>query len=717
MIRILKFARKRWYTMVLIITLLLGQAYCELTLPQYTSNIVDVGIQYKGIERTIPEAVRPETFQGLLGMISDSDEKELVQDAYELIEKGSDKDLEELYPALEKSNLYVLDYDSLGEEKADELTEVVTDAELKLMELMASTPEMQKKLEKSASMSKENIDQLKDVMGDSLAVAFIQEEYKAIGVDMDQYQMNYLKKSGVKMMALAMGSMVMAILVTFFASRLAAVTSKELRNKVFRKVVSFSNEEMNHFSTASLITRCTNDIQQVQMVMVLLFRMVLYAPIMGIGGIVKVLHTDTSMVWIIALAVIVLLGVVMILMSAAMPKFKKMQVLVDRLNLVTREILTGIPVVRAFSREKYEEQRFEGASYDLMKTQLFTNRVMTFMMPTMMFIMNGVSVLIIWVGAHGIDAGNLQVGDMMAFITYTMQIIMAFLMMTMISVMLPRAAVAAERIDEVLESDTLITDAKEAKDVNGAGEVEFHNVGFAYPGAKEEVLQNISFTAKAGQTTAFIGSTGSGKSTLVQLIPRLFDVTEGKITIDGEDIRNIKLSSLRENIGYVPQKGLLFSGTIESNLRFGTEEATVETIKKAAKIAQAEEFIDSKPLGYQTPISQGGSNVSGGQKQRLAIARAIAKEPKIYIFDDSFSALDYKTDVTLRKALQKEVGDAVVMIVAQRISTILHADKIIVLDEGRIVGEGTHEELLKTNPVYQEIAKSQLSKQELEGEV
>lgn len=717
MIRILKFAKKRWYMMVLIITLLLGQAYCELTLPQYTSNIVDVGIQYKGIERTIPEAVRPETFQGLLGMISDSDEKELVQDAYDLIEKGSDKDLEELYPALEKSNLYVLDYDSLGEEKADKLTEVVTDAELKLMEMMASTPEMQKKLEKNPSMSKENMDQLKDVMGDSLAVAFIQEEYKAIGVDMDQYQMNYLKKSGVKMMSLAMGSMVMAILVTFFASRLAAVTSKELRNKVFRKVVSFSNEEMNHFSTASLITRCTNDIQQVQMVMVLLFRMVLYAPIMGIGGIVKVLHTDTSMVWIIALAVIVLLGVVMILMSAAMPKFKKMQVLVDRLNLVTREILTGIPVVRAFSREKYEEQRFEGASYDLMKTQLFTNRVMTFMMPTMMFIMNGVSVLIIWVGAHGIDAGNIQVGDMMAFITYTMQIIMAFLMMTMISVMLPRAAVAAERIDEVLESDTLITDAKEPKDVNGAGEVEFHNVGFAYPGAKEEVLQNISFTAKAGQTTALIGSTGSGKSTLVQLIPRLFDVTEGKITIDGEDIRNIKLSSLRENIGYVPQKGLLFSGTIESNLRFGTEEAPVETIKKAAKIAQAEEFIDSKPLGYQTPISQGGSNVSGGQKQRLAIARAIAKEPKIYIFDDSFSALDYKTDVTLRKALQKEVGDAVVMIVAQRISTILHADKIIVLDEGRIVGEGTHEELLKTNPVYQEIAKSQLSKQELEGEV
>ena len=715
MIRILKFAKKRWYLIVVIVSLLFVQAYCELTLPQYTSNIVDVGIQYKGIERTIPEVVRPETFQMLLGTM-DQEDKELVMDAYQEQKKGSDAKLADRYPLLEKSNLYLLDYDSLDEEKADQVTEVMTDAQLQVMEMMASSQTMKKsgKME-DAKLTPENMEELKDVMGDSLAVAFIQEEYKAIGVDMDAYQMNYLKKSGVRMLGLAMGSMVMAILVTFFASKLAAATSKELRNKLFRKVVSFSNEEMNHFSTASLITRCTNDIQQIQMVMVILFRMVLYAPIMGIGGIMKVLRTDTSMVWIIALAVFVLLGVVALLMAVAMPKFKKMQVLVDRLNLVTREILTGIPVIRAFSREKYEEKRFDGASRDLMKNQLFTNRAMTFMMPTMMFIMNGVSVLIIWVGAHGIDAGSLQVGDMMAFITYTMQIIMAFLMLTMISVMLPRAAVAAERIDEVLESETMITDAQEPQIIKGAGEVSFENVSFAYPGAQEEVLKDISFTARPGETTAFIGSTGSGKSTLVQLVPRLFDVTEGAIKIDGEDIRNIKLSSLRENIGYVPQKGLLFSGTIDSNLRFGAQDADDETIRKAARIAQAEEFIDSKPEGYDTPIAQGGSNVSGGQKQRLAIARAIAKEPKIYIFDDSFSALDYKTDVALRRALQTETGDATVMIVAQRISTILHADKIIVLDDGRIVGEGTHEQLLKSNPIYQEIANSQLSKQELEG--
>jgi ATP-binding cassette subfamily B multidrug efflux pump len=715
MIRILKFAKKRWYLIVVIVSLLFVQAYCELTLPQYTSNIVDVGIQYKGIERTIPEVVRPETFQMLLGTM-DQEDKELVMDAYQEQKKGSDAKLADRYPLLEKSNLYLLDYDSLDEEKADQVTEVMTDAQLQVMEMMASSQTMKKSGKMGdAKLTPENMEELKDVMGDSLAVAFIQEEYKAIGVDMDAYQMNYLKKSGVRMLGLAMGSMVMAILVTFFASKLAAATSKELRNKLFRKVVSFSNEEMNHFSTASLITRCTNDIQQIQMVMVILFRMVLYAPIMGIGGIMKVLRTDTSMVWIIALAVFVLLGVVALLMAVAMPKFKKMQVLVDRLNLVTREILTGIPVIRAFSREKYEEKRFDGASRDLMKNQLFTNRAMTFMMPTMMFIMNGVSVLIIWVGAHGIDAGSLQVGDMMAFITYTMQIIMAFLMLTMISVMLPRAAVAAERIDEVLESETMITDAQEPQIIKGAGEVAFEKVSFAYPGAHEEVLKDISFTARPGETTAFIGSTGSGKSTLVQLVPRLFDVTEGAIKIDGEDIRNIKLSSLRENIGYVPQKGLLFSGTIDSNLRFGAQDADDETIRKAARIAQAEEFIDSKPEGYDTPIAQGGSNVSGGQKQRLAIARAIAKEPKIYIFDDSFSALDYKTDVALRRALQTETGDATVMIVAQRISTILHADKIIVLDDGRIVGEGTHEQLLKSNPIYQEIANSQLSKQELEG--
>lgn len=707
MLRILRYVKKRWYMVLIIVCLLIGQAYCELSLPQYTSNIVDVGIQYKGIERTIPEVIRPESLQGLLTIVKDKKDCTLIKDSYKKIGMGSDKELEKTYPLLKKSDLYVLDYEKISDEDMDSLTEVMTDAELNIIELQAIT---------SSTAKAKNIDikDLKSVMGDSLAISFIQAEYQAIGVDMDAYQMNYLKKSAGKMIGLALGSMVLAVLVTFVASRLAAVTAKELRNKIFRKVVSFSNEEIDRFSTASLITRCTNDVQQIQMVMVMLFRMVLYAPIIGIGGIFKVLTTDTSMVWIIALAVVVLVGVVCVLMAFAMPKFKIMQVLVDRLNLVSREILSGIPVIRAFSRERHEEERFEVANRNLMKTQLFTNRLMTFMMPTMMFIMNGVSVLIIWAGSHGVDAGSIQVGDMMAFITYTMQIIMAFLMLTMISIMLPRAAVAAERIDEVLESETKITDAKEPKKVAGEGTVTFEHVSFAYPGAEEHVLKDISFTAKSGETTAFIGSTGSGKSTLVQLIPRLFDVTEGAVKIDGEDVRNIEISDLRKNIGYVPQKGLLFSGTIESNLRFGAEHAPEEVIQKAAKIAQAEEFIETKEQGYQTPIAQGGNNVSGGQKQRLSIARAIAKEPKIYVFDDSFSALDYKTDVVLRKALQEEVGDATVMIVAQRISTILHADKIIVLDEGKIVGEGTHSELLKNNAVYQEIARSQLSQKELE---
>lgn len=714
MFKILKFARKHWHLMVLIMLLLIGQAYCELTLPQYTSNIVNVGIQYKGIERTIPEVVRPETFQGLLSM-TDGKEQSIVTDAYQLKKKGSDKELEKLYPLLKTSDLYVLDYDHLDQETADQVTNIVTNAELKLLEYRSETAGKQA----SQQIKDIDIDQLKEVMGDSLAIAFIQQEYDAIGIDMNDYQMNYLKRSAVKMTGLALGSMIMAILVTLAASRLAAVTSKELRDRIFRKVVSFSNEEMNRFSTASLITRCTNDIQQIQMVMVLLFRLVLYAPIIGLGGIFKVLRTDTSMVWIIALAVILLVGIVLLLVSIAMPKFKMMQSLVDRVNLVAREILTGIPVIRAFSREKYEAQRFDKANQDLMKTQLFTTRMMTFMMPTMMFIMNGVSVLIIWVGSHGVDTGTIQVGDMMAFITYTMQIIMAFLMLTMISIMLPRASVAAERIDEILESKTLITDIQNAYDLNGAGEVEFHDVSFAYPGAEEEVIKHISFTAKPGQTTAIIGGTGSGKSTMIRLIPRLFDVTEGKITIDGTDVRQIKLSQLRKNIGFVPQKGLLFSGTIESNLRFGARDASAKQIERAAQIAQATEFIDSKPERYETPIAQGGSNVSGGQKQRLAIARAIAKNPKIYIFDDSFSALDYKTDVALRKALHEEVGDATVLIVAQRISTILHADKIIVLNEGKIVGQGTHEELMRSNKIYQEIARSQLSQKELErnGEV
>lgn len=722
MFRILNYAKKRWHLILLILLLLIGQAYCELTLPQYTSNIVDVGIQYKGIEHSIPEAIRPQTLQQIALFMSKKDKK-LVMDAYQMKKKGTNASLQKEYPLLKKQNLYVLDYDKLGEEKAEKISDIMLDAQISMLQTMAkqaqtSGQKMNSSYAKMLSgISKKDMDHLKDTMGKSIAIAFVQQEYQAIGVNLDNHQMNYLKKSGIYMVGISFITMVLAALVTFVASKMAAATSKELRDQIFKKVISFSNEEMNQFSTASLITRCTNDVQQIQMVMVVLFRMVLYAPIIGIGGIIKVLNTNTSMVWIIALAVVVLIGIVILLMTIAMPKFKIMQDLVDRVNLVAREILTGIPVIRAFSREKYEEKRFDKANKDLMKTQLFTSRVMTFMMPTMMFIMNGVSVLIIWVGAHGVDLGTTQVGDMMAFITYTMQIIMAFLMITMISIMLPRASVAAERIDEVLNSKTLIVDAKDTKEFPDHAEIQFHDVSFAYPDAQENVMEHISFTAKAGETTAFIGSTGSGKSTLIQLIPRLFDVTDGSITIDGVDIRKIALKQLRGNIGYVPQKGLLFSGDIASNIAFGLEDATREQIEKAARIAQATEFIETKPEKYQTPIAQGGGNVSGGQKQRLSIARAIARNPKIYIFDDSFSALDYKTDVTLRQALKEEIKDATVLIVAQRISTILHADKIIVMNEGKIVGEGTHEELLKNNQIYREIAQSQLSEKELEGQV
>ena len=722
MFRILNYAKKRWHLILLILLLLIGQAYCELTLPQYTSNIVDVGIQYKGIEHSIPEAIRPQTLQQIALFMSKKDKK-LVMDAYQMKKKGTNASLQKEYPLLKKQNLYVLDYDKLGEEKAEKISDIMLDAQISMLQTMAkqaqtSGQKMNSSYAKMLSgISKKDMDHLKDTMGKSIAIAFVQQEYQAIGVNLDNHQMNYLKKSGIYMVGISFITMVLAALVTFVASKMAAATSKELRDQIFKKVISFSNEEMNQFSTASLITRCTNDVQQIQMVMVVLFRMVLYAPIIGIGGIIKVLNTNTSMVWIIALAVVVLIGIVILLMTIAMPKFKIMQDLVDRVNLVAREILTGIPVIRAFSREKYEEKRFDKANKDLMKTQLFTSRVMIFMMPTMMFIMNGVSVLIIWVGAHGVDLGTTQVGDMMAFITYTMQIIMAFLMITMISIMLPRASVAAERIDEVLNSKTLIVDAKDTKEFPDHAEIQFHDVSFAYPDAQENVMEHISFTAKAGETTAFIGSTGSGKSTLIQLIPRLFDVTDGSITIDGVDIRKIALKQLRGNIGYVPQKGLLFSGDIASNIAFGLEDATKEQIEKAARIAQATEFIETKPEKYQTPIAQGGGNVSGGQKQRLSIARAIARNPKIYIFDDSFSALDYKTDVTLRQALKEEIKDATVLIVAQRISTILHADKIIVMNEGKIVGEGTHEELLKNNQIYREIAQSQLSEKELEGQV
>ena len=577
----------------------------------------------------------------------------------------------------------------------------------------------------SGAMTKDQIFSMRDDMEDtidamgsslvkSMGVAYAVSADKAAGVDINQVQKDYLWMSGLKMVGMALLMGVVTVLVGFFASRVGAGVGRDLRDKVFKRVVRFSNAEMDRFSTASLITRSTNDIQQIQMVSTMLLRIVAYAPILGIGGVLKVIKTGAGMGWVIALAIIVILGYVMVLVSASMPKFKLMQKLVDNINLVSREILTGLSVIRAFGREKKEEERFDDANRSLTKTTLFTNRIMTFMMPGMMLIMNVLTISIVWVGAHRIDSGDMQVGAMTAFITYAMMIVMSFLMLTMLSIMLPRAAVAAERIDEVIVTESSIHDADQTEAVTERnGVIRFDHVNFRYPGAEEDVLHDIDFIAEPGKTTAIIGSTGCGKSTLVNLIPRLYDVTGGKITLDGKDIRNIKMSDLREEIGFVPQKGVLFAGTIASNLRFGKEEATDEEIAKAAKIAQATEFIETKDDRYDSAIAQGGSNVSGGQKQRLAIARAIAKDPKIFVFDDSFSALDLKTDAALRKALGENVKDSTVIIVAQRISTILHAEQILVLDDGEVVGKGTHEELLKTCEVYQQIAKSQLSAREL----
>ena len=563
----------------------------------------------------------------------------------------------------------------------------------------------------------EQMSEMPDTILDQASVSFCRSAYKDLGMDMDQTQIHYLLKTGGQMAALALLGMVASIMVAFLASRVGASAGRDLRSGVFHKVVGFSNNEFNHFSTASLITRSTNDIQQIQMLIVMLLRMVLYAPILAIGGVLQVMKTNVSMSWIIGLAVIIIAFVVLLLFLVVMPKFKVLQNLVDKLNLVTREILTGLPVIRAFSTEKHEEERFDDANRTLTKTNLFVNRAMTFMMPVMMLVMNGVSVLIVWTGAHGISDGQMQVGDMMAFIQYTMQIIMGFLMLCMISIMLPRAAVAADRVEEVLKSETMIHDPKQEKHFpeDGKGVLTFNHVSFRYPGADEDVLEDITFTAKPGETTAIIGSTGSGKSTLVNLIPRFYDVTSGDITLDGVDIREVKQHELREKLGYVPQKGVLFSGDIASNIMFGNSHGSDDEMIEAAEIAQATEFIDTKPEKYKSPISQGGSNVSGGQKQRLSIARAIAKHPQVFIFDDSFSALDYKTDVTLRRALAEKTSGSTVLIVAQRISTILHAEQIIVLDEGKVAGKGTHAELLKNCPVYREIAESQLSRKELEA--
>lgn len=719
MLKLFRYLKKAYLPVICIVALLVMQALCELSLPTYTSNIVNVGIQQGGIEDAVPEVMREQTFQGLSAVMKKDDAEEM-KDAYELYSKDKVADSE--YDTYKDGRLYVRK-DISSEERKD-LDQSMSKAMIMLSAQMAkqieANPQAAAQLSKDQrqmmkQMENMNVDKMPDSIISQAAISFVEAEYKAVGMDLDAIQTGYLLKTGGLMIGIAFFSMAAAVLVTLTSARLAARLSRVLRDKIFKKVMDFTNSEFDRFSTASLITRSTNDIQQIQLFVTMMFRIVVYAPLLGIGGIVKVLSTNATMTWTIALGVVAIMLVIFILFKVAMPKFKILQKLIDRLNLVTREILTGLSVIRAFSTEKHEEERFDEANRNLMKTNLFVNRAMTFMMPVMMLVMNGMTVLIVYAGAGNIDAGKMQVGDLMAFIQYAMQIIMAFLFISMVSIMMPRAQVAAERVNEVLDTDIMIKDPEEPKEFlpEKKGEVEFKEVYFCYPDADEAVLHNISFVAPAGKTTAFIGSTGSGKSTLINLIPRFFDVTRGSILVDGQDIREVRHADLCEKIGYVPQKGVLFSGTIESNLKYGKEDATEEEVRRAARIAQAADFIEEKEEKYQSPIAQGGSNVSGGQKQRLSIARAIAKDPEIYIFDDSFSALDYKTDVTLRSALQKETKGSTTLIVAQRISTILHADQIIVLDEGNIVGKGTHEELLQTCPVYQQIAKSQLSEDDL----
>ena len=746
-----KYLKKSTLPIILIVFLLAGQATCELALPDYTSNIVNVGIQQGGIENATPTVIRKSELDKILIFVNALD-KDKVLDNYKLLSKNNlSKDeydkYKKDYAKLAEEDIYRLNTDD--KKIIDEISNIlgkpmlivsgieqggtqVKEMENKLMaslppavtqsgnidifQILSSMPQ-----ENRDSLTKEmdkNFSNLPDTMVDQSAVNYVKNEYKSIGINTDKLQNGYMIRAGLIMLGITLLSVIASVLVGLIGARVAATLGRDLRGSVFKKVMSFSNKEITEFSTASLITRSTNDIQQVQTMLVMVLRTVFYAPILGIGGVLKVLQTNTSMTWIIGLGVAAVLLIVILMFVVVMPRFKILQNLVDRLNLVSREILIGLPVIRAFSNEKYEEKRFEKANKDLTKVNLFVNRVMSCMMPAMMFVMNGLTVLIVWNGAHSIDAGAMQVGDMMAFIQYTMQIVMSFLMISMVSVMLPRAAVSLERIDKVLGTKLSIKDPENPVEFkeDKKGYVEFKNVSFKYPDAEECILNNISFTAKPGETTAFIGSTGSGKSTLINLIPRFFDVTEGEILLDGVNIKDVSQHDLREKIGYVPQKGLLFSGTIDSNLRYGKKDDTNEEIIRASRIAQATEFIDSKPEKYETEISQGGTNVSGGQKQRLSIARAIAKNPEVYIFDDSFSALDFKTDAKLRKVLKQEISESTILIVAQRISTILNAEQIIVLDEGNVVGIGTHKELLNNCEVYKQIALSQLSKEELDNE-
>lgn len=716
--RLFKYMGMYWKTVLLILLLLCGQAYCDLSLPGYTSDIVNVGIQQGGIEESVPKAISKEKMGQLL-MFLDDDSKQEVLDAYEEDETTYDKEAYVLKEPLQKNDEKYNNLKDLLSMPMMACTAMESDSAMseQVQQMMQAAQHNSQILQQTMGQMEEKFGDLPDTILDQAAISYVKGAYQDLGMDMDHIQLHYLFTTGAKMLFLAFCGMAISILVGILASRVGASAGRDLRSRVFRKVVGFSNNEFDHFSTASLITRSTNDIQQIQMLMVMLLRIVLYAPILALGGVYKVFQTNVSMSWIIALAVILIGLVVLVLFTVAMPKFKSMQTLVDKLNLVTREILTGLSVIRAFDTEKHEEERFDQANRNLTKTNLFVNRAMTFMMPVMMLIMNGVSVLIVWTGSHGISDGQMQVGDMMAFIQYTMQIIMGFLMICMISIMLPRAAVSAERVDEILTSETMIHDPEQPKRLTDAekGVLKFDHVSFRYPGAEEEVLSDISFTAEPGKTTAIIGSTGSGKSTLLNLIPRFYDVTEGKITLGGKDIRDISQRDLREELGYVPQKGVLFSGTIGSNIMYGNPNGSEQEMIEAAQVAQAEEFIETKKHRYESHIAQGGANVSGGQKQRLSIARAIAKHPQVFLFDDSFSALDYKTDAVLRQALKEHTENATVLIVAQRISTILHADQILVLDDGKIAGAGTHEELLKSCEVYQQIAASQLSEEELKG--
>ena len=753
MTKIFKQLARHWAVCLVVFALLFVQAYCDLALPDYTSKIVDTGIQQGGIESPLPQTVRKSTLDTLSLLMNEEDAQKL-QNAYQyylqddgVLQLRSDLTEDErtaledavttpdivLYMAAAQAANTPAGQNSMGmtglaempSAAADTDTETVTptaadlDTVCSQFAAMSQMPGFDRSMlqtQLDSAMSKLDSTLLENLKSQSLLL--VQLEYEAQGVARD-VQMQYLFRVGGQMLALTLLMVAVAVAVGFLASRVSAAIGRDLRRETFSSVIGFSNAEIENFSTASLITRTTNDIQQVQFVCVILLRMVAYAPILGIGGVLHVVGSSSGLSWIVVLDVALLLLLLLFLMSVAMPKFKVMQQLVDRLNLVSREILTGIMPVRAFSREKFEEQRFDNANRELMGTQLFTNRAMVAMMPFMTLIMNGTSLLIVWFGGKAMDAGTMQVGEMIAFITYTMQIVMSFLMLAMVAVMLPRAGVAADRIDEVIRTKATIHDPDEAAakaaqaHSDWQGVVQFEDVSFRYPGADSDALEHISFTAKPGETTAIIGSTGCGKSTLLNLIPRFYDVTGGKVTVDGIDVREMPQAQLHDLLGYVPQKGVLFSGTIDSNLKFGGEDITDAQVHKAAAIAQATDFIEAKPEGYQSPIAQGGSNVSGGQKQRLSIARAIAKNPKVYLFDDSFSALDYKTDVTLRRALKAQTDNATVIIVAQRISTVLHANQILVLDEGRLVGKGTHAQLMVNCPEYQEIARSQLSQKEL----